>query len=810
MRTLASDIRWSLKLLRRRPAFSATIVLTLAAAIAAVTTTTAMATAVLWRPLPFAAANRLVFVWENTGASGGTEAARVTGFRFTQWERGTRTLSRIAAFGAAGFLADTAGGPTQVNGVRVTTNYFATLGIAPQLGRDFTTADGDPGAAHVVILSHALWIEWFGGRADAVGTSIRLDGGPYTIVGVMPAAVFPGWPVNPAAVTLDAESRRLWVPIARTPALAANVRAHVLGVVGRLADGRSIDDAASELTRLVDPTDPDTHGAALRPFRDQLVRDARLPLIALLGAAFAVLLVAATNLAALQGSAIEGRRAELSVRAALGAGRARLARQLVTEAAMLTTTGAMLGVALSAVALARIPSLLPPSVPLLTPPSVDARTLLVAASVAVFAAAMLAAWPFARTLAATAPAPRGFVPLARSRTFRALVVAQVAFAMALASTAALLQRSLDAVRRQPTGFVVDNVLTATVALPGAAYDGSTDRVVSTERRMADELARLPGARAVAFAYDLPLEAHWIDAYRVSGSTAGRDDTSSSAQLRIVSPSYFDTMRVGVIDGRGFTEHDTYAAAGVAVVNEAFAARLLDGPALNRSLHTGSTLRARRDVQLPSEFRIVGVVENERFRGLESPVEPAVYLSTRQFPQQQVVMLMRTAADPLALAPSVRESLRRIDPGVPVDRMAALSSILAGQLVTRRATTSVISSFAAGALTLAGLGLYGLLALLVASGVRETGIRLALGASPAQEAGRVVKNAVLSAAAGVACGSALSLAGGRLLQSLLVGVTPRDATTLALASGTIAAVAVASAALPALRAARVDPAKALRA
>jgi predicted permease len=810
VRALTSDIHWSLRLVRRRPAFSLAIVLTLAGAIAAVTTTVGVATAVLWRPLPFANASRLAFVWENTGANGGMEPARVTGFRFTEWDRGTRAFSSMAAFGSVGFLAEGASGPAIVDGVRVTTNYFSTLGIQPALGRDFTAADGEPGAPPVVILSHGLWRDWFGARTDVIGTDVRLANVPYRIVGVMPDGVFPAWPVNPATVTLDPESRRLWVPMARTPALAANVRAHVLGVVGRLADGRSAADAEAELTRMARTSDPDAHGAALRPFRDQFVRDARLPLMALLGAALAVLLVAATNLAAVQGSAIESRRAELSVRAALGAGRARLARQLVTEAAMLTTAGAITGVAASAAVLARIPSLLPPSVPLLTPPSVDARTLLAAAVVSLFAAVMLAAWSFTRTFATTTPAPRGVAPLARSRTFRALVIAQVAVAMALVSAAALLQQSLDAVRRQRAGFAIDNVLVAHVTLAGAAYNTTTSRVLAVERELTDALAHLPGARGAAFAYDHPLEANWIDSFRLSGSAGARDDTSGSAQLRIVSPSYFDTLGVDLVGGRGFTEQDDFTHEGVALVNEAFAARLQDGPALDRVLHSGSTAAARPDVRLPSEFRIVGIVANERFKGLEAPVEPAVYFSTRQFPQQQLVLLLRTLADPMPLATPARQTIGRIDATLPVDTMSTLSAILAEQMVARRATTQVLSGFAGGALALAALGLYGLLALLVASRVRETGIRLALGSSPPREAGRVLRTCLGSAAAGVAIGIALALVGGRLLQSLLVGVTARDVTTLAIVSGVMVAVAVLSAALPAWRAARVDPSIALRA
>jgi putative ABC transport system permease protein len=809
MGPLASDLRWSVRLIRRRPAFATTIVLTLAAAIAGVTTSMAVATSVLWRPLPFARAERLVFAWENTGTNGGTAAARVTPYRFTQWERGTRALSSMAAFGAVGFLADRDDGPTMVDGVRVTTNYFATLGIAPALGRDFTSGDGDPGAPRVVILSHGLWRDWFGSRPDAIGTDIRLGGVPYAIVGVMPDVVFPAWPENPAVVTLDPSSRRLWVPIARTSTFAASARGHVLGVVARLADGRSREDAAAELSTLAAAADPDAHGGLLRPFREQFVGDARVPLVALLCAALAVLLIAATNLAALQASAMEGRRAELSVRAALGAGRFRLAQQLGIEAAMLAVGGAACGIAVSAVTLSRVPSMLPPSVPLLTPPAVDGRTLLAAGAVSLCAALALAAWPFVRVRDAVSPAPRGGTPLARSRTFRGLVGAQVAMAMALVSAAALLQQSLGSVRRQRAGFTIDNVLVAPITLAGNTYNATTNRVVDTEQEMTEALSRLPGTTAVAFAYDHPLAANWLDSFTISGSAAGRDDLSGSAQLRIVSPSYFTTLGVRIVSGRGFTEHEDYAAGGVALVNQAFADRLLDGPALDRRLESGSTAGARPDVRLPSVFRIIGVVANERFKGLEAPTEPAVYVSTRQFPQQELVLLMHTGGEPLSVAQPVRRAIHGIDPGVPVGAITTLSAILAEQMVARRATTQVLTSFAAGALTLAAIGVYGLLALLVASGVRETGIRLALGSSPAQEATRVLQRCVGSVGGGVVCGVGLALVAGRLLQTLLVDVSSHDVRTLAETATVITLVACASAAVPALQAARIDPSAALR-
>ena len=804
-----SDVTWSMRLLRRRPAFAVTVVLTLAAALAAVATAHGIAVAVLWRPLPFAAPDRLVFVWENSGEGAAIEPARVTGYRFAEWERGSRSFESLAMFGAASFLADHGNGATIVNGVRVSTNYFGTLGISPVLGRGFTPADGQSGANRVVVLSHALWQEWFGGRADVIDQDVRLGGELYTVIGVMPPLVFPAWPVNPAGVTLESESRRLWVPISRTPALATNARAHVYGAVGRLRSNTSLEAAATELSQMADGSDPDDHRAIVRPFRDQFVRDARDPLIALLGAALAVLLVACTNLAALQGSSIESRRSELSIRSALGAGRLRLARQFATEAIILTSGAAALALLVSRALLVRVPALLPPSVPLLTPPRADWRMVTAVVLMSLCAALALAGWPLARARKSSSSAPRGNALLARSVVFRSLVVSQVAFAIALVAIAALLQQSLDTVRGRDAGFVTDHVLVGNVTFAGPSYQ-DPERLLTAERRLASELSAIPGTIAVAFSYDHPLEANWSDSFVLPGSPGANNEVRGTAELRIVSPTYFVAMGVSVLEGRGLTEQDDLGRAGAVVVNESFARTMTDGLVLNRTLRSASPRMNWNDARVPAEFRIVGIVEDERFRGLEQPSAPAVYMSTRQFPQGQLSMLIRTSGDAKALAGAARAAVQRFDAQVPVGTLSPLMSILSDQLVARRVTTHVIDGFAAAALSLAGLGLYGLLALLVSGRRRETGIRLALGSSPSLEAGRVMRECMSSTAIGLAAGLALALSLGRLVESLLVDVSARDVSTLVIVSGTMLAVALTAAALPAWRAARIDPSSVLRA
>jgi predicted permease len=806
MQSLFSDLRWAVRMARRRPAFALAAVGTLGAAIAAASTAFGLATAVLWKPLPFADASRLVFVWEEVDGEGGPEPFRVTSARFVEWRDQQTSLAAMAAFGAAGFTASGPEGTIMVRGVRVTANFFDTLGIAPVLGRTFTPADEVPGSHRVVVLSHAFWQQWFGGRANAIGATLRLSNDTYTVIGVMPPVVFPAWPLNPATVTLDPDARQLWVPIPSTPEWAASDRAHLYGVVARLEPDRSIERAADELNRLAPTASSDRHGARVTPFRDQFVRGASLPLLILLGTAGAVLAIACANLAALQVSAIESRRAELGIRTALGAGRARLARQLGTESLLLTTLGGAAGILLTRFALIELPSLLPPTLPFLNAPDLDLRVAAFGTCVSLVAGIVLAGWPVIRSVA-YAPSPRGTRLAARSAVYRALVVVQVSLATALAVAASLLSQSLGAVTGQDPGFVLHRVLVAEVSFSGPGYDRASG-VLSAERRLSDAVRALPGVVGASVAYDHPLEANWSDSFAIAGADR-QTDVNGSAQLRIVGPDYFDTMGVQVMEGRAFTERDDLTSAGALVVNEAFVRASGMGSLVGRRIRSG-TPRFTWGGDVPEDFIIVGVVENERFRGLEEPSQPAVYMTTRQFPQRGFVALVRTSGDRTLSAAQLRAAVRSVDPSAPVGRVTSLENLLDEQLVERRVTTEVIGGLTAVALALATLGLYGLLAMMVSNRTREIGVRLALGAMPGSIARQVVRDGMRSALTGVAIGIVLALLTGKVISSLLVGVTATDVTTLGVVSATLAGAAVLAALVPAVRAARVDAARALRA
>lgn len=803
---LRHDLRWALRLARRRPLGTITVVVTLALTIAAAATAYGVATAVLWRPLPFADSDRLVLAWEAVDGNAGPAAARVTSGRYAEWRKEARRIDGLAAFGSSGSRIEGPDGAQAISGVRVTANFFDTLGIAPMLGRLFLPADEVPGAPPVLVASYGFWRRHLGGRPDAVGSTVRLGDTPFTVVGVMPNVVFPGWPLNPARVTLDPGQREYWIPIARTPQFETQLRSHLYGVVGRLAPGESIEAARAELTALVAPDSADLHGAILRPLREQFVGDARTPLVLLLAAALAVLLIACANLAAVQVTVMHARRDELAVRAAIGAGRWRLARQLLVESLVLAVAAGAGGLLLARLALTAIPSLLPPSVPLLTAPRLDLPVALFGGLVALACGLVVSAWPVAR-VSGTGPTPQGRGVPPRRAVYRALVVGQVAVTVPLVATAALLAQSLWSVRGRDAGFAIDRVLVADLGLQGSRYDDAR-AVVAFEDALLTRAAALPGVVAAALSYDHPLEANWTDGYALAGDSAAASDVRATAELRIVSPGYFGAMGVRLVDGRLPASSDDLDAAGVVVVNEAFARTAPVQPVLGRHLRSAAPRRSWDDT-LPGAFEIIGVVRDERFRGLEAPSEPAVYMTTRQFPLRGPSIVARTIPDPESLAAPLRALVRELDAAVTFSSPRALGDILDEQLVTRRVATDVVSGFAGLAIGLAALGLYGLLVVAVAGRTREFGVRLALGAAPGGLAAGLMVESLRDAAIGVAAGLALAFVTGRLVSSMLVDVTPADPRTLALVAIGLLVVAVLAAAVPARRAATVDPANALR-
>jgi len=804
---VGQDVRGAWRQMTRRPGVTLAMMAILTLALTAAAVAFGVARGVLWRPLPFPDASRLVFVWERVGNGGAQEPARVTGSRFINWRTRSSSFTSMSAFGAASVQVEGPDGVDSVRGVRVSAGFLDTLGVTPALGRGFTAADHAPGSPRVVILSHAYWRQRMGGRDDVIGQTIRMSGASFTIIGVMPDIWMPAWPVNPAAVTLDPESRQLWVPMAPDQALAENGRSHVMGVVGRLKDGRTLATAEQELDQSNTADDLDRHGAMVRPFRAQVTGSAQGPLVTLIGAALCVWLVACLNLAALQLATFERRRDEFATRVALGAAPRRLAAQLWIESASLVAAASVGAIAATAGVFLAMPARLAAHVPFVALPTVDANVLAIVIALACLTVVALTLWPIRRV--------RGLKGLAQQRAatvnpraFRTLVVAQLAGTVALVVVSALLLRSFWALQSRDPGFDVSHVVAIDLGLPGARFV-KPESVAGFETALRDRLSAAPWVEGAALAYDHPLEANWLDNVTVIGGFRGGDDddVAAQSQLRIVSPTYFRTLGVRVVEGRAFEDREGLSSAGVVVVNEAFMRRT--SLALGRRVRV-SAPRFNWGDAAPEDFAIIGVVEDERFRGLEADVEPAVYVSTRQFPLHDFVLLVRSPRARSDFGDALRALVREVEPSISLTAAITMRSVQEEQQLTRTLTTNLVTGFASLCLLLASVGLYGLLTLIVSGRRREIGIRLALGASRGTVAGLVIRESVRPILIGLLAGLVLAQLAGNSVRALLVDVTASDPWSLAGVTIFMFFVGVVAAAIPARQATRVDPANSLRA
>lgn len=791
------DVVRALRLARRRPVASAGIALTVAAVVAATTTAVGIAVAVLWRPLPYPDAARLVFLWEAAGEDGG--AFRVSGATYDAWRRNASGFEAMAIFNASAVALELPGGSTPFHGLRVSPDYFATLGVTPLRGRTFSTADD--GAAAEIVLSERAWRARFAADPEILGRTVRLSGAPYTVIGVMPDLVSPGWPTNPAHVGIDASEREYWM---RLPPPGANQRSHVYGVIARLAAGASLQQALAELSGAA--AQGDAHTALAAPFREQFVREARTPLLAVLAAVVALLLTALANLASLQATAFERQRHEFGIRTALGAGRLRLVRALAVDVALHVAAGLALGLPMARVAMVALPGALPPTMPFVTTPAVDATIVGEAVIVAMIATVLMAAWPAVLVFAGPARASR---TVTGGHTYRGLVVLQVALGVAAAVPAVLLGRSLTTVLARDAGFTIDDVVVADVSLPGPrpGTNPPMARVTGFQTAVLAALSARADVRGAAFAYDHPLEANWSDVLTIPSQGSATDE--QQVQLRIVSPGYFRALEVGVRDGRTFGDGDTADRPGLAVINQAFADRL-GRQALGLRLSPGGP-RFTWGTAVPEAFTVVGIVENERFRGIEADAAPAVYLSTAQFPMPEVSVLVRSAPGRAeVIVADLPAVLRRAAADASIGRARLLAAVRDLQLAPRTLTTDAVAAFAVLTVALAMLGVYGVLNGAVAARRREVGVRLALGEAPGAVARRIVGEGLATVGVGLALGLLGAAASGRLVAHELIGVSAGDPGTALGVAGVLIGAAIVASLVPAWRAARVDPIEVLRA
>jgi putative ABC transport system permease protein len=797
---LRHDLRYSLRTLRRSPAFTCTAVALIALGIGANTAVFSVTDFVLLRPLPFDHPDRLVKLWQRSGGS--YSRFELSPENYRDWKRFSHSFESMGAFWTiASNLLVPGAEPERLNGAAITADLMPTLGVRPILGRTFTQAEDTENAAGTVILSDALWRSLFGSDPAVLGRRITLDDAPYVVIGVMPPHfAFPS------------ASTEFWTPLQLSRADTDRTNTY-LQVLARLKPGVSIGRARAEMTAIAGrlaaqfPKENGETSAAVMTMRDEVSPQSRLLLFALSGAAACVLLIVCANLANLLAARALERRREIAVRMAIGAGRDRLVRELATDSAVLALVGGALGVWIAYLSVPALARLAPANLPTPGAATVDVWVLLCAVALTAFTAlafGLLPALRIARDVD-TVGLREGARSGARRDRFRAaLVTAEVAASIVLLVAAGLLLRALWTIEHVDPGFRTDGVLTMRTTLAWPKY-GPTEKRADFYARVLAGVRALPGVTDAAYISGLPMVVRGaIWTVEVHGHLDSRR-ASNSVTLRYVTPGFFHTLGIPLKRGRDVSDTDGPKSAFVAVVSESFA----------RRHWPGEDPIGRRFAVAFFDRTIVGVVPDVRTRGLEGTSEPQVYIPYRQIPDFYMSpyapkdLAIRTSTAPEPLVSSARDVIRRVDPREPISDVRLLADIVALETAARAGQLRVLAAFAAVAVLLAIVGIHGLLAFAVSQRTQEFGVRLALGARPNDVAGMVLREGVRLAAAGAMPGLVIAYVAGRSLQALLAGIPPADPVTYLLVAALTVGMTIAGSITPAWRAFRVNATAALR-
>ncbi len=797
---MLQDIRYALRSLRHHPVFTLTAVLTLALGIGANTAIFSAVNSVLLRPLPYPEPDRLVTIW-GFHPSIGRESASLPDF--LDWRRDARSFSGMMAWANTQFTVTGTGEPEVVNGALVTVNYFRVLGARVPVGRDFRQEEERSGAGRVAVLSDGYWQREFGGRADAIGRRIILGGQPYTIVGV--GAVGPALP-DPVDV---------WAPL--TTDTVQGRRNDFLQVIGRLAPGVDLRHAEDEMTtiaRRLEREYPNSNagwGINLVGLQERIVGEVRPSLLVFMGAVGLVLLIACANVANLMLARVASREREVTIRAALGASRRRLVRQLLTESVLLALAGGALGLAVAVWGVSGFRALAPGALPRLDEIEVNGGALAFALALSLATGLLFGVVPAMRILrydlrAGLTEGGRTLAgPRSAGRTRSALVLAEVALASVLLVGAALLLTSFVRLQRTDPGFTSHGVLTARVTLPRSRYD-DPERQVAFADALLDRVRPLPGVAVAAVGSDAPIgdgPPYW--SFSVAGVDQPPPEVVQDAVIYRATPDYFRAFKLPLVRGRWFEAADRGDAAPVALVSEALARRYWP---------SGDPVGARITFGDPADstsvwMTIVGVVGDVRQDGAMSPAYPQIYVPFAQLSSRSMLVVLRTAGDPLALAPAVKQALAAVDPSLALGRVATMDDRVADTLARPRVNALLLAGFAASALMLAALGIYGVIAYSMIQRTRELGIRMALGARAEDVLRLVLRQGMAPVLAGLALGLGGAAVASRVLRGLLYGVASTDPATYLAVAVFLSAVALVASYLPARKASLADPVDALR-
>jgi putative ABC transport system permease protein len=808
------DHVWAARRLSKSRAFTVVVVLTLGLAIGGTTAIYSIVNAVLLEPLPYPDPEQLVRVY---GQHPRFTDVPLTPADFHQFREDSPAFANVAAFFREGHEFHGSAGPENLEGLFVSAGYFELLGARAAVGRTFSRDDEQPGHADRVIVSNRIWRTRLGADPSIVGRTINLSRRPFEVVGVMAAGLEH---VGGTQRSLPhGETADFWIPLTFNTANLSRI-SRSLNTVGRLAPGVSVQQANAELSRLSQlqaERFPDSHAgwrAIVTPLADEIVGPARPVLLAILGAVACVLLVACGNVACLTLGRSIARTREHAMRAALGASRWRLAREVLVESWLLALLGACVGIPLATLGVRGLVSLAPPHLPRLHAIGVDAGMVGAGLGIALMTSVLcgfLPAWYTSRTNLdeALRESGRSGGPGARSLGWhRMLVVVQLSLCFVLVVSAGLLGRTFFLLQQQPFGFRPDGVLTMTYDLPGAVtrYGRDANERAMFHDRLLTALRTQPGVVSAGSAARLPFAAQ-LDA--TDSQSLGRFDITDRsvppeqrpfARVELVSSGYLETIGVPILDGRGFDARDTLTSAPVALISNELRRRHFAG------VHVvGRSLSGIR--RLP--MTIVGVVDDVRPTPTALTAEPTIYVPMSQSPLFRTRLAVRTNGNPQALLPIVRQTVTSIDPELPVFDVKPLTQIAADAIATQRFALLLFALFAALTLALSLVGIYGVLAYSVAHRLPEFGVRIALGARPGQLVSMVLTQGAWMAGLGLVLGCGGSLLATRGIQGLLFGVRPFDPLTLAAVALVFCVVAAAASAGPARRAGRADPLTALR-